>query len=119
MAWDDAENCLNPRLVWLGNALVFARGYTIGQSYFAVKNEMVERTEEIQESHNPQDLTFYEASGMVAYLTETFGADTVFGHWDLDPDSFETVYGKTFSELYHDWTIWNEEQCVLSGILIP
>ena len=118
-AWDKAENCLDPRLVCLGYALIFVRGYGVGQSYFAVKNETVERTEELQNHPVPDDLTFYEASGMVAYLAETYGTDTVFGNWDTDPDQMETVYGKTFPELYHDWTVWNEEQCSLAGIMIP
>ena len=118
-AWDKAENCLDPRLVWMGCAVLYARGYGIGDTYFAVKNEMVERTEELQNHPDPQELTFYEASGMVAYLLETYGTDTVFGNWDLDPDRMETVYGKTFRELYQDWAVWNEEQCRLSGIIIP
>ena len=119
MAWDKTEDCLNPKLVWLGYALVFVRGYCNGQPYYAVKNEMVERTEAIQNNPSPQDLSFYEASGMAAYLAETYGTDTVFGNWDLDPDRTETVYGKAFHALYHDWTVWNEEQCRLAGIMIP
>ncbi len=119
MAWDKTENCLNPRLVWLGYALICIRGYAVGQSYFAVKNEMVERTEELQNNPVSEDLTFYEASGMVAYLAETYGTDTVFRNWNLDPDHMETVYGKPFLALYRDWTVWNEEQCSQSGIVIP
>ena len=119
MAWDKEENCLDPRLVWMGWAVIITRGYAVGQTYFAVKNEMVERTEELQKNPNPQDLTFYEASGMVAYLLETYGSDIVFRNWDLDTDHMDTVYGKSFPALYHDWTVWNEEQCRLAGILIP
>ena len=119
MAWDKAENCLDPRLVWLGWSVIYVRGYMIGQTYFAVKNETVERTETLQNNPNPQDLTFYEASGMVAYLLEAYGTDTVFGNWDLDPDRMEAIYGKSFSALYHDWIVWNEEQCRLAGIMIP
>ena len=118
-AWDKAENCLDPRLVWIGYALICIRGYAVGQSYFAVKNETIMRTEELQNDPVPDDLTFYEASGIIAYLVETYGKDTVFGNWDLDPDHMETVYGKTFLELYQDWAVWNEEQCSLSGITIP
>ena len=118
-AWDETENCLDPRLVELGYALLCIRGYAVGQSYFAVKNETIMRTEELQNDPVPDDLTFYEASGMVAYLTETYGTDTVFGNWDLDPDRMETVYGKTFRELYDDWAVWDEAQCSLSGITIP
>ena len=118
-AWDKEENCLDPRLVSLGYALIVIRGYAVGQPYFAVKNETIERTEEIQNHPDPQDLTFYEASGMVAYLAETRGTDTVFGNWNLDPDQMETIYGKAFPDLYRDWTVWNEEQCSRAGIIIP
>ena len=50
---------------------------------------------------------------------EKYGKDIVFGNWDLDPDNLDTVYGKTFSELYRDWAAWNEEQCRLLGIMLP
>ena len=118
-AWDQEDNCLDPRLVYLGYGALAIRGYGIGMSYFAVKNEWIDRTEQIQENPRPEDLFFYEAAGIVAYLVETYGKDTVFGNWDLDPDRMETVYGKAFHELYHDWTVWNNEQCILSGIVIP
>lgn len=117
-AWDQEDNCLNPRLTYLGFAALVIRGYGIGEKYFAVKNEWIDRTEQIQENPKPDDLYFYEAAGMVDYLVETYGRDTVLGNWNLDPDRMDTVYGKTFPELYHDWTVWNEEQCRLSGIMI-
>jgi len=118
-AWDKEDDCLDPRLVYLGFAALVIRGYGTGTDYFAVKNEWIVRTEQIQENPEPDDLYFYEAAGMVAYLMETCGRDTVFGNWDLDPDCMDTVYGKSFPELYRDWAAWNEEQCKLSGIVIP
>ena len=118
-AWDREAGCLDPRLVYMGYGLLVIRGYGIGEKYFAVKNEWIDRTEQIQENPKPDDLYFYEAAGMVDYLVETYGRDTVFGNWNLDPDRMDTVYGKTFSELYRDWTAWNEEQCGQSGIMIP
>ncbi len=118
-AWDQEDNCLDPRLAYLGFAALAIRGYGIGTEYFAVKNEWILRTEQIQEDPRPDDLFFYEAAGIVAYLVEIYGKDTVFGNWDLDPESMDTVYGKTFSELYRDWAAWNEEQCKRSGIMIP
>ena len=118
-AWDQENNCLNPRMVYLGFAALAVRGYGIGEKYFAVKNEWIVRTEQIQENPTPDDLYFYEAAGMIAYLVETYGKDAVFGNWDLDPGSMDTVYGKTFSELYRNWEAWNEAQCKLFGIMIP
>ena len=117
--WNEKENCLEPKLVYLGLAAAVTKGYAVGTVYFAVKNEWITRTEEIQNDPRPEDLMFYEAAGMLAYLTDSFGKDTVFGHWDLDPDKMDTVYGKPFSELYKDWVKWNGEQCRLAGIVIP
>ena len=118
-AWDPEDDCLNPRLVYMGYGVLAIRGYGIGERYFAVQNKWIIRTEQIQENPMPDDLYFYEAAGMVAYLVEAYGKNTVFGNWDLDPDRMDTVYGKNFSELYRDWAAWNEEQCRLSGIMIP
>lgn len=118
-AWDQQDHCLNPRLVYLGFGALVLRGYGIGEKYFAVKNEWIVRTEQIQKNPTPDDLSFYEAAGMVAYLVETYGKETVFGNWALDPYGMDTVYGKSFSALYRDWAAWNEAQCRLSGIMIP
>lgn len=117
--WDKAENCPDPRLVSLAEAACITRGYYIGRTYLAAKNELIERTEEIQNDPKPEDLTYEEASGMVAYLVETYGKGTVFGNWALDPDRMDTVFGKTFPELYREWSAWNEEQCKQLGITIP
>ncbi len=118
-AWDPDDNCLDPRLVCLGFGEMAVRGYGVGMRYFAVKNEWIDRTEQIQADPAPGELFFHEAAGMVAYLVETYGKDTVFANLDLDPDHMEAVYGKSFPELYRDWAAWNEEQCRLAGIVIP
>ena len=117
--WDKTEDCPDPRLVWLVNAVYSTRGDLVGMTYLAAKNELIERTEDIQNDPKPEDLTYEEASGMVAYLVETYGKGTVFGNWDLDPDRMDTVFGKTFPELYREWSAWNEEQCKQLGITIP
>ena len=117
--WNKEENCLEPRLVYLGSATMVAKGYAVGQRYFAVKNEFIVRTEQMQKDPDADDLTFYEAAGMFEYLIETFGKDTVFQNLDLDPAKMDTVYGKTFSELYQDWVKWNKEQCRQLGITTP
>ena len=117
--WDKAENCLDPRLACLVDAARVTRGDYVGATYLAVKNERIERTAEIQNDPRPDDLTYEEASGMVAYLVETYGRDTVLGNWNLDPDHMDTVFGKTYPELYRKWAAWNEEQCRQLGITIP
>lgn len=119
LAWDEAENCIDPRKLDIGLGVLAANGGLVGQRYYAAMNEMIVRTEEMDQNLKPEELSLCEASGMIAYLVDEYGKDTVFGNWNVDPDNMETVYGKDFSELYRDWAAWNEEQCKLLGIMIP
>ena len=119
LAWDKAENCIDPRKLDIGLGAFAAKGRLVGQRYYAVMNETIVRTEEMDQNLKPEELSLCEASGMIAYLVDEYGKDTVFGNWNVDPDNMETVYGKDFSELYRDWAAWNEEQCKLLGIMIP
>lgn len=119
LAWDKAENCIDPRKLAIGLGALAAKGGLVGQRYYAVMNEMIVRTEEMDQNLKPDELSLCEASGMIAYLVEEYGKDTVFGNWSVDPDNMATIYGKDFSELYRDWAAWNEEQCKLLGIMIP
>ena len=116
LSWDEAENCIDPRKLNYGLGVLAANGGLVGVRYYAVKNETIVRTEEMDQNLKPQELSLCEASGMIAYLVDEYGKDIVFGNWDVDPDSVDTVYGKTFSELYRDWAVWNEEQCRIMGI---
>ena len=118
-SWDEAENCIDPRKLNFGLGALAANGGLVGVRYYAVKNERIVRTEEMDQNLKPEELSLCEASGIFAYLVDEYGKDTVFGNWDLDPDNLDTVYGKTFSELYRDWAAWNEEQCKLMGIMLP
>ena len=119
LAWDEAENCIDPRKLAFGLGALASNGGLVGIPYYAVKNEVIVRTDEMDQNLKPEELSLCEAAGMIAYLVDEYGKDIVFGNWDLDPDSMDTVYGKTFSELYRDWAVWNEEQCKLLGIMIP
>ena len=118
-SWDEAENCINARKLYFGLGALAANGGLVGQRYYAVMHEMIVRTDEMDQNLKPEELSLCEASGMIAYLVDEYGEDIVFGNWDLDPDNMDTVYGKTFSQLYRDWAVWNEEQCKLSGIMVP
>ena len=117
-AWDASENSIDPRKLDIGLGALAAGGALIGRSYYAVMNDMIVRTEQMEADLKPNQLSLCEASGMIAYLTETYGRDTVFKNWDLDPDRMETVYGKSFSELYRDWAAWNRIQCESLGIKV-
>lgn len=52
---------------------------------------------------------------MVAYLMETYGKDMVFEN-SKDVNRLETVYGKSFSELYNEWAMWNIQKLEEAGI---
>ena len=119
LAWDEAENCIDPLKLYLGLGTLAANGGLVGQRYYAVMHEMLVRTDEMDQNLKPEELSLFEASGMIAYLVDEYGKDTVFGNWDLDPYSMDTVYGKGFSELYRDWAAWSEAQCRRLGIMVP
>ena len=108
-SWDEAENCIDPRKLYFGLGTIAANGGLVGQRYYAVMNEMIVRTDEMQQDLQPQERSLCEASGMIAYLVDTYGKDTVFTTWSVDPDEMETVFGKPFSELYREWAEWNAE----------
>ena len=119
LSWDETENCIDPRKLNFGLGVLAANGGLVGQRYYAVMHEKIVRTDEMDQNLKPEELSLCEASGIIAYLVDEYGKDIVFGNWDLDPDNMDTVYGKTFSEVYRDWAAWNEEQCKLLGIMIP
>ena len=79
-------------------------------------HEMIVRTDEMDKNLKPEELSLIEASGMIAYLVDVYGKDMVFSNWNIDPEAMETVFGKTFSELYREWTEWTAEQCRIMGI---
>ncbi|MBR3179525.1 MAG: hypothetical protein IKF49_08480 [Clostridia bacterium] len=116
--WNEEDKCLEPKLLYLGFAEMFIRGYAIGSTYYAVKNRRIERTAQMQEEPNAEDLSFCEAASMYAYLIETYGKETVYKNWNMDTEHMETVYGKAFPDIYREWAVWNAEQCKLLGINI-
>ena len=118
LSWDEAENCIDPYKLYLGLGALASNGGLVGQRYYAVMNETVVRTEEMDADLQPGELSLPEASGMIAYLVETCGRDTVFANWNVDPNAMETVFGKTFPELYREWAEWNAEKCGEMGIAL-
>ena len=116
LAWDETENCIDPRKLDFGLGAIASNGGLIGVSYYAVMNETIVRTSEMQEDLQPQELSLCEASGLIAYLVDTYGKSVVFSNWNVDPDAMVTVFGKPFSELYREWAEWNIEQCRIMGM---
>ena len=117
--WDEEENCVDPRRAYMVWGIFYTRGYVIGERYFDVRNQWMTRTEDLQGRLTQDMISYYEAAGIMAYLVDTYGRETVFGSWTADPKHLETVFGKTFRELYADWAAWNEEQCIQEGIIVP
>lgn len=120
-AWDAEKDCVDLERLYRGCGAVFASGEAVGVSYFAVCGETIERSEAFADEPNTDQLSFYEAAGMIGYLVETYGKDAVFSNWNIKPTPFrmKETFGKTFEELYRDWAVWNAEQCKMLGIDVP
>ena len=116
LSWNEEENCIDPLKLSYGLGAIAANGGLAGVSYYAVMNETIVRTDEMEKNLKPSELSMFEASGMIAYLVDTYGRDTIFANWNIDPNAMETAFGKPFSELYRDWAAWNAEQCRIMGM---
>jgi hypothetical protein len=116
LSWNEEENCIDPLKLSYGLGAIAANGGLAGVHYYAVMNEVIVRTDEMEKNLKPQELSMCEASGMIAYLVDTYGRDTVFANWHIDPNAMETVFGKPFSELYREWAGWTAEQCRIMGM---
>ena len=116
LSWNEEENCIDPLKLSYGLGAIAANGGLAGVSYYAVMNETIVRTDEMEKNLKPSELSMFEASGMIAYLVDTYGRDTTFANWNIDPNAMEAVFGKPFSELYRDWAAWNAEQCRIMGM---
>lgn len=117
-AWDEEENCIDPKLYYFGTAEVIAQGQLVGIEYPTISNKVIVRTPQIQRSPRTEDLSFVEASCIMAFLVDTYTREAVFSHMDLDSDDMESVFGKPFSELYIQWTEWNTEQFSKYGLVM-
>lgn len=116
LSWNEEENCIDPLKLYYGLGAIAANGGLVGVRYYAVMNETIVRTDEMEKNLKPSELSLCEASGMIAYLVDTYGRDRVFANWNVDPNTMETVFGKPFSELYREWAAWAVEQCRIMGM---
>ena len=116
LSWNEEEDCIDPLKLSYGLGAIAANGGLAGVSYYAVMNETIVRTDEMEKNLKPSELSMFEASGMIAYLVDTYGRDTTFANWNIDPNAMETVFGKPFPELYREWAAWNAEQCRIMGM---
>lgn len=113
---DPEDDLLNVRKYYLLFAESFHRGYAVGTSYNATSNKIIERTEAIQQNPKSDQISYFEAGSMTAWLCETYGEDYVLSHWNTDPDRMADLFGQGFPELYKEWTVWNTQQCDREGI---
>lgn len=116
-AWDDEADCLDERILYYALAQLCIRGDAMGMPYYAVCNEMIDRTEKIQQDPKPYQLSFYEAASMIAWLVEQYGEETVFACWNLDAEKTEEYFGEPFSMLYAGWAEWNTRKCDELGLV--
>ena len=110
-AWDEKEDCIDPKLFYFGTAQVIAQGEMVGTEYVSVTNERMVRTDQIQNSPGPKTVSFIEAGCIMAYLVDTYTEDLVFENLDIKPEEMESVFGEAFAEVYESWTAWNQRYC--------
>ena len=113
----DADGTVSLERMYLMLSEQALQGLLVGEKYDAASNQIITRTEEIQQNPKSYELSYPEAANMVAWLAETYGEDFIFSHWDSDPEQFEEIFGKGFPELYREWAAWNGAKCEELGII--
>jgi hypothetical protein len=113
----DTDGTVSLERLYLMAAEQILQGRLIGEKYSAVSNEIITRTEEIQQNPQPDQLSYEEAGSMMLWLAETYGEDFILSRWDSDPEQFEEIFGKGFPELYREWAAWNGARCEELGII--
>lgn len=113
---DPEDGSVDAKKVYLITAEMYHRGDGIGVTYYSASNEVLQRTEQMQQRLKPNQLSYFEAACMTAYLVETYGEEYVFSHWNIDLEHNEGIFGKSFPELYQSWAAWNTQQCNQLGL---
>lgn len=115
-AWDESEDCLDPKKYYFGTAAQFPLGGMIGYPYFSAKDIYETYTEEVHQNPDVWTVSHFEAATIMAWLVETYGRDAVLQNLSTAPEDFEAVYGLPFSEAYQKWFVWNMEKCAELGL---
>lgn len=117
--WDYETSSVNNRLCEMALGALMYLGYGDDQEYLSVGLVIMTRSdvtgESAAEQLTPDQLTYYEAAGMICYLTETYGMDIVYENCSESGD-LNAALSKTFSELYTEWGEWNVQICQETGI---
>ncbi len=109
-AWDEEEDCIDPKLFYFGTAQVIAQGQLVGMEYFSVSDETITRTAQIQQKPSADKVSHIEAACIIAYLVDTYSKDLIFSNWNTKPEDLEKTIGQSFDEIYENWVIWNTTQ---------
>ena len=117
-AWDMEEDCLELKLYEFGIAECYAQGIMLETEYLSTIDEPTVRTPEIQQNPTAENISHEEAACMLAYLVETYSAETVFAHLNMDPAEMEQVFGEGFEDIYSHWKEWNTEFFSTSGMVL-
>ena len=109
--WNAEEDCLEIKNFYYSMTLPFANGEYIGHNYQNINLDIVTRTEEMQQNMHANDCSYQEAGCITAYLAETYGLNTVMANLNKDLMTMtQEAYGKEFSEIYQDFTVWLNEK---------
>lgn len=115
-AWDEEENCIDPKLFYFGTAQFIAQGQLVGMEYFSVSDVMIIRTPQIQQKPSADKISHIEAACIMAYLVDTYTEELIFKNWNIKPEEMEKVIGQSFDDIYANWVIWNTNQFQESGL---
>ena len=115
-AWDEEENCIDPKLFYFGTAQFIAQGQLVGMEYFSVSDVMIIRTPQIQQKPSADKISHIEAACIMAYLVDTYTEELIFKNWNIKPEEMGKVIGQSFDDIYANWVIWNTNQFQESGL---
>ena len=115
-AWDEKEECIDPKLFYIGTAQVIAQGQLVGKEYFSVSDVTITRTPQIQQNPSADKVSHIEAACIIAYLADTYSKEWVFTNWNTKTEEMDVTIGESFEEIYKNWVIWNTELYEKSGL---
>ena len=115
-AWDEKEECIDPKLFYIGTAQVIAQGQLVGKEYFSVSDVTITRTPQIQQNPSADKVSHIEAACIIAYLADTYSKEWVFTNWNAKTAEMDVTIGESFEEIYKNWVIWNTELYEKSGL---
>ena len=117
-AWDEEEDCIDPRLFEIGMAECYSQGIANGTEYLSTEGKSITRTAEIQQNPTAETISYGEAACILAYLIDTYSKETVLANLNMDPIDMEKVYGESFADIYKHWKKCNTEYFSKAGLTL-